>query len=592
MLFQKHKHEHNLLNTVIQYFKFSRCGDKLQLRPSNVSVTINALDDSAFSYGQAAYCANADSPTPEITGISGGTFSVSPVGLSINPATGEIDIAASQPGNYTITYTTPGPCTNSATFELGVLPEPAISCPGPITKNTSDSGNGQCAAEVSWNNPAEANGACSPITLTIAIDDGTPQEVTESALFSTTLAVGGHTVAYTISDDNGNQDECTFNVTVQDDTAPVALCLDSSVDIGSEGQYQLQLEDVFDSAQSTDNCSIASAEFSPATFTCDEVGLTFPVPVVVTDANNNTSECTANITVASGGSLPGNWQPTDIGSQGSGSDYSYDPCATDNPNGGDFTIMTGGYNLIPANADNLGFISQELCNDGGIQARIESVTGGYAGLMIRENNAPGAKMIAIYSNLTNLLRRETRTVENGPRSSGSLYASFPFWLRLRRKGDYIRAFYWNSDAGSWVLLHQAYIPMKACVEMGLAVFTTDPNGQAEATFAQVATRSNIGANNLLAVHAGTEASEHDGIRASIFPNPAQDAFSLKYHNDGGNTATAVLRNPLGQPVAQRQLMPGDTITQWAVGNLPGGLYLLEIRQPGKAPLLLRVMKVK
>ncbi|MBP0902411.1 hypothetical protein J8H85_01105, partial [Mariniflexile gromovii] len=40
---------------------------------SNVSVTINALDDASFSYSAAAFCVNATDPTPTITGLAGGT---------------------------------------------------------------------------------------------------------------------------------------------------------------------------------------------------------------------------------------------------------------------------------------------------------------------------------------------------------------------------------------------------------------------------------------------------------------------------------------------------------------------------------------
>src|SRR5690606_31961333 len=60
------------------------------------------------------------------TGVTGGTYSASPSGLVFsNSATGEVDLAASKGGNYTITYSTPG-CAN-ATTEMTVfslLPQP------------------------------------------------------------------------------------------------------------------------------------------------------------------------------------------------------------------------------------------------------------------------------------------------------------------------------------------------------------------------------------------------------------------------------------------------------------------------------------
>ncbi|WP_208746832.1 T9SS type A sorting domain-containing protein [Aquimarina algiphila] len=52
-------------------------------------------------------------PTPTISGVTGGVFS-STAGLSINSTTGEIDIAASIAGSYTVTYTTTGSCPDSS----------------------------------------------------------------------------------------------------------------------------------------------------------------------------------------------------------------------------------------------------------------------------------------------------------------------------------------------------------------------------------------------------------------------------------------------------------------------------------------------
>ena len=77
-------------------------------------VEVFALDDPSFSYGAASYCADDSDPTPTITGLGGGTFSSSPTGLSINASTGAIDVSASTPGAYTVTYTTAGTCPNSS----------------------------------------------------------------------------------------------------------------------------------------------------------------------------------------------------------------------------------------------------------------------------------------------------------------------------------------------------------------------------------------------------------------------------------------------------------------------------------------------
>ena len=85
---------------------------------SSVNVTINALDDASFSYSSSAYCVDDSDPSPTITGLSGGSFS-STTGLAIS-SSGVIDVSASTPGTYTVTYTTAGTCPNSSNTSVTI----------------------------------------------------------------------------------------------------------------------------------------------------------------------------------------------------------------------------------------------------------------------------------------------------------------------------------------------------------------------------------------------------------------------------------------------------------------------------------------
>jgi gliding motility-associated-like protein len=86
---------------------------------SSVSVTIDAMDDATFTYVSATYCPTDTDPIPTITGLAGGTFSAG-AGLVINSTTGEIDLDASTPFAYTVTYTTSGICSNTETFGVTI----------------------------------------------------------------------------------------------------------------------------------------------------------------------------------------------------------------------------------------------------------------------------------------------------------------------------------------------------------------------------------------------------------------------------------------------------------------------------------------
>lgn len=84
----------------------------------SVQITINAEDDSSFTYPSNIICLADTNPVANISGTSGGSFTATG-GLIFTDGspspTGEIDIIGSGAGGpYTITYTTPGPdCPNS-----------------------------------------------------------------------------------------------------------------------------------------------------------------------------------------------------------------------------------------------------------------------------------------------------------------------------------------------------------------------------------------------------------------------------------------------------------------------------------------------
>ncbi|MES2591060.1 MAG: gliding motility-associated C-terminal domain-containing protein [Bacteroidota bacterium] len=84
------------------------------------TVVITSADNASFSYASGTYCTSGTNPTPAVTGISGGTFSSSPAGLSINASTGTINLATSLLGAYAVMYTTNGTCPNSSSLTITI----------------------------------------------------------------------------------------------------------------------------------------------------------------------------------------------------------------------------------------------------------------------------------------------------------------------------------------------------------------------------------------------------------------------------------------------------------------------------------------
>ena len=74
----------------------------------NVTITVTGSTSpvTSFSYSSPV-CANATvnpAPVPAAGFAPGGTYSATPAGLSINPSSGVINLSASSPGSYTVTY--------------------------------------------------------------------------------------------------------------------------------------------------------------------------------------------------------------------------------------------------------------------------------------------------------------------------------------------------------------------------------------------------------------------------------------------------------------------------------------------------------
>ncbi|HMO33943.1 MAG TPA: gliding motility-associated C-terminal domain-containing protein, partial [Lacibacter sp.] len=94
---------------------------------SNASVTITAAVTPSvnFSYNSPV-CASAANPSPlTLPGFTAGGVFTAPAGVSINPATGVINLAGSTPGTYTISYNVAASGCNPAagsTAELVILP--------------------------------------------------------------------------------------------------------------------------------------------------------------------------------------------------------------------------------------------------------------------------------------------------------------------------------------------------------------------------------------------------------------------------------------------------------------------------------------
>ncbi len=121
----------------------------------------------------------------------------------------------------------------------------------------------------------------------------TPIEVTPNSFDCDNI--GDNIVVLTVENAGGNTATCEATVTVEDNTAPTAVCQDITVQLDMGGMASIVAADV--DGGSTDNCGTVNLlSISVDSFTCEEIG---PNDVILTveDANGNTDTCTAIVTV-------------------------------------------------------------------------------------------------------------------------------------------------------------------------------------------------------------------------------------------------------------------------------------------------------
>lgn len=107
--------------------------------------------------------------------------------------------------------------------------------------------------------------------------------------------IGDNTVVLTVTDVNGNTETCTAIVTVEDNTSPVLVCQDFTLELGADGTATLDPSDVI--ASNDDACGIFTVAVDITQFSCADIGTPVTVQVFTQDNNGNLATCMATVTV-------------------------------------------------------------------------------------------------------------------------------------------------------------------------------------------------------------------------------------------------------------------------------------------------------
>ena len=176
-----------------------------------VIATVDPLPTATISYAGSPYCSNAASASVTLTGTNaytGGTFTASPAGLTLDATTGAIDPSLSTAGTYTITYT-----TNATAY---CAPQTATTT---VTVNPSTLNAGfTYASAIYCTNSATASPIVTGFAGTFTSSAGLSINATTGAINFATSTPGSYTVTNTVSACSSS-DVVTFDITVNQ--APV-----------------------------------------------------------------------------------------------------------------------------------------------------------------------------------------------------------------------------------------------------------------------------------------------------------------------------------------------------------------------------------
>ncbi|MEM1119247.1 MAG: HYR domain-containing protein [Bacteroidota bacterium] len=275
--------------TTVTYNATDACGNtatcsfNVTVNSTATNLSINCPSDISVQIPAGQFSTSVSwNPATASSNCSGGATVTQIVGNGNGTLYGE--------GNYTITYEATDNCGNQETcsFNITVSAAPtnlSISCPSDISVQLPV---GQSTTTVLWD-PATASSNCpNGATVTQIAGNGNGNQ----------FGVGNYTVTYQASDNCGNQEICSFNISVT--STPTNLSISCPADQVLQipaGQSQTQI----DWSQPTANTSCPNGATvnqiaGPDNFSQAGAG-TYTITYEATDECGNSETCSFTVTV-------------------------------------------------------------------------------------------------------------------------------------------------------------------------------------------------------------------------------------------------------------------------------------------------------
>jgi len=389
---------------------------------------------------------------------------------------------------------------------------------------------------------------------------------------------------------NGIDDDCDGMVDSADpnhvDGTPPTITCASQATLNFNGETSIQIDGANSPVNfqivANDNCGIAGTMISPNIISAAQVGQSVPVTITVTDGKGNTAQCVTTVNVSG---LPAGWSAP---ANGVG-------CA--NGSNVNFNVGTGIWTVTSTNCfygppftdDSEAFAQRSLCGDGSITARVTGINPlatGWAGVVMRESNAAGAKKVQLMTNLGSDHRREFRTATNGQAYPQQFPSQSRYWLRITRTGNQFTMFV-SSNGINWFPVGTQNIAMTNCIEVGLIVTNYTANSTVTATF------SNVGFSQQNPIASGQAQVQPTlgQVEFDVFPNPTSGELNLDLTQYIGRNVRIETYSLEGKLLRFTELDEvQNTLERLDLTGFQNGMYLVKVKSVGLPDVARRIIK--
>jgi hypothetical protein len=238
------------------------------------------------------------------------------------------------------------------------------------------------------------------------------------------------------------------------------------------------------------------------------------------------------------------------------------------------TFQQSAQGLSAPKSDVMNFVYQQLCGTGTVIARLSDVVnGGWAGVMMRESNAPGSKAVLFKTKLYN---PNTiigyRSATNGNMVNVNQSVPSIHWMKIQRTGNTFKIFT-SYNGTTWTRRQTVTIAMSNCINAGIFAENAVSGRTTTSWFDHAEVVGYLKETD----EENVEITDPNPFEVMVYPNPAND-FVMITVPENDETVKVTLISAAGIVVETSEFKSIDVT--YYLNHIKPGMYLLRFDRNG------------